>query len=68
LKVKLNIYKKSQFCSLNTNQVIATISGISETFDAIIIRGIRYIYRFDPLSKLVAFADLYVKINQSNKF
>ena len=51
-----------------TNQIITTISGISETLGAIIISEIGDIYRFDSPSKLVAFAGLDVKVNQSGKF
>ena len=51
-----------------TNQVITTISGIGETLGAIIISEIGDIYRFDSPSKLVAFAGLDIKVNQSGAF
>jgi len=51
-----------------TNQVITTISGIGETLGAIIISEIGDIFRFDSPSKLVAFAGLDVKVNQSGEF
>ena len=51
-----------------TNQVITTISGVGETLGAIIISEIGDIHRFDSPSKLVAFAGLDVKVNQSGEF
>ena len=51
-----------------TNQVITTISGIGETLGAIIVSEIGDIQRFDSPSKLVAFAGLDVKVNQSGEF
>jgi transposase len=51
-----------------TNQVITTISGIGETLGAIIVSEIGDIHRFDSAPKLVAFAGLDVKVNQSGKF
>lgn len=51
-----------------TNQVITTISGIGTTLGAIIVSEIGDIYRFDSSSKLVAFAGLDVKVNQSGEF
>ncbi len=51
-----------------TNQVITTISGIGETLGAIIVSEIGDIHRFDSPSKLVAFAGLDVKVNQSGEF
>ncbi len=51
-----------------TNQVITTISGIGETLGAIIVSEIGDIHRFDSTSKLVAFAGLDVKVNQSGEF
>jgi transposase len=51
-----------------TNQVITTISGIGDTLGAIIISEIGDIHRFDAPNKLVAFAGLDVKVNQSGEF
>ena len=48
-----------------TNQVITTISGIGDTLGAIIVGEIGDIHRFDAPGKLVAFAGLDVKVNQS---
>lgn len=53
---------------LKTNQVITTISGIGETLGAIIVSEIGDIHRFGSPSKLVAFAGLDVKVNQSGEF
>jgi len=50
------------------NAVITTISGIGDTLGAIIISEIGDIHRFDSPSKLVAFAGLDVKVNQSGEF
>lgn len=52
----------------NTNQVITTISGVGETLGAIIVSEIGDIHRFSSTSKLVAFAGLDVKVNQSGEF
>lgn len=51
-----------------TNQVITTIIGIGETLGGIILGEIGDISRFDSASKLVAFAGLDVKVNQSGQF
>jgi transposase len=51
-----------------TNQVITTIPGIGETLGAIIVSEIGDIHRFDAPGKLVAFAGLDVKVNQSGEF
>jgi transposase len=51
-----------------TNQVITTISGIGENLEAVIVSEIGDIHRFDSPSKLVAFAGLDVKVNQSGEF
>ena len=51
-----------------TNQVITTISGIGETLGAIIISEIGDINRFNAPNKLVAFAGLDVRVNQSGEF
>jgi transposase len=51
-----------------TNQVITTISGIGETLGAIIVSEIGDINRFSEPSKLVAFAGLDAKVNQSGEF
>ena len=51
-----------------TNQVITTIPGIGETLGAIIVSEIGDIHRFDAPNKLVAFAGLDVKVNQSGEF
>lgn len=51
-----------------TNQVITTISGIGETLGAIIVSEIGDIQRFGFPCKLVAFAGLDVKVNQSGEF
>jgi len=50
------------------NQVITTITGIGDTLGAIIISEIGDIHRFDAPNKLVAFAGLDVKVNQSGEF
>ena len=50
------------------NQVITTISGIGETLGAIIVSEIGDIYRFNSPPKLVVFAGLDVKVNQSGEF
>jgi len=47
---------------------ITTISGIGDTLGAIIVSEIGDIHRFDAPSKLVAFAGLDVKVNQSGEF
>ena len=47
---------------------ITTIPGIGDTLGAIIISEIGDIHRFDAPSKLVAFAGLDVKVNQSGEF
>ena len=47
---------------------ITTISGIGDTLGAIIISEIGDIHRFDTPGKLVAFAGLDVKVNQSGEF
>ena len=51
-----------------TNQVITTIPGIGDTLGAIILSEIGDINRFDAPNKLVAFAGLDVKVNQSGEF
>lgn len=51
-----------------TNQVIATIPGIGDTLGAVILGEIGDIHRFDSPSKLIAFAGLDVKVNQSGEF
>ena len=50
------------------NQVITTIPGIGDTLGAIILSEIGDINRFDCPSKIVAFAGLDVKVNQSGEF
>jgi len=50
------------------NQVITTITGIGDTLGAIIVSEIGDIHRFDAPGKLVAFAGLDVKVNQSGEF
>ena len=47
---------------------ITTIPGIGDTLGAIIISEIGDIHRFDAPGKLVAFAGLDVKVNQSGEF
>lgn len=47
---------------------ITTIPGIGSTLGAIIVSEIGDIHRFDAPSKLVAFAGLDVKVNQSGEF
>lgn len=47
---------------------ITTISGIGDTLGAIILSEIGDIHRFDAPNKLVAFAGLDVKVNQSGEF
>jgi transposase len=61
---------ESEISSLlhQTNQVITTIPGIGETLGAIIVSEIGDIHRFDTPGKLVAFAGLDVKVNQSGEF
>lgn len=51
-----------------TNQVITSIIGIGDVLGAIIIGEIGDISRFESASKLVAFAGLDVKVNQSGQF
>lgn len=51
-----------------TNQVIATIPGVGETLGAVILSEIGDIHRFDSPAKLVAFAGLDVRVNQSGEF
>ena len=51
-----------------TNQAITTIPGIGDTLGAIILSEIGDIHRFDAPGKLVAFAGLDVKVNQSGEF
>lgn len=51
-----------------TNQVITTIPGIGDTLGAVILSEIGDIHRFDAPGKLVAFAGLDVKVNQSGEF
>ena len=51
-----------------TNQVIATIPGVGETLGAVILSEIGDIYRFETPAKLVAFAGLDVRVNQSGEF
>ncbi len=48
-----------------TNQVIATIPGIGETLGAVILSEIGDIRRFETPAKLVAYAGLDVRVNQS---
>jgi transposase len=50
------------------NQVITTIPGIGDTLGAIIVSEIGDIHRFSCPSKIVAFAGLDVKVNQSGEF
>jgi len=50
------------------NQVITSIIGIGETLGAIIVSEIGDISRFSSAPKLVAFAGLDVKVNQSGQF
>ena len=47
---------------------ITTIPGIGDTLGAIIVSEIGDIHRFDAPGKLVAFAGLDVKVNQSGEF
>ena len=47
---------------------ITTIPGIGDTLGAIILSEIGDIHRFDAPGKLVAFAGLDVKVNQSGEF
>lgn len=51
-----------------TNQVITSIIGIGDVLGAVIIGEIGDISRFESASKLVAFAGLDVKVNQSGQF
>jgi len=51
-----------------TGTYISTIPGIGDTLGAIIISEIGDIHRFDAPEKLVAFAGLDVKVNQSGEF
>jgi transposase len=51
-----------------TSSVITSIIGVGDTLGAIIIGEIGDISRFDSASKLVAFAGLDVKVNQSGNF
>ena len=47
---------------------ITTIPGIGDTLGAIILSEIGDIHRFDTPNKLIAFAGLDVKVNQSGEF
>jgi len=60
--------KESSTLLHQANQVITTISGIGDTLGAIILSEIGDIHRFDAPGKLVAFAGLDVKVNQSGEF
>ena len=51
-----------------TGSYITTIPGIGDTLGAIILSEIGDIRRFDAPGKLVAFAGLDVKVNQSGEF
>ena len=51
-----------------TGSFIMRIPGIGETLGAIILSEIGDIHRFDAPGKLVAFAGLDVKVNQSGEF
>ena len=51
-----------------TGSFITTIPGIGDTLGAIIVSEIGDIHRFDAPGKLVAFAGLDVKVNQSGEF
>lgn len=51
-----------------TNQVIATIPGVGETLGAVILAEIGDIHRFESPAKLVAFAGLDMRVNQSGEF
>jgi transposase len=51
-----------------TNEVITTITGIGETLGAIIVSEIGDIHRFDAANKLVGYAGLDVRVNQSGEF
>lgn len=51
-----------------SNQIITSINGIGDTLGAVIVSEIGDISRFDCASKLVAFAGLDVKVNQSGQF
>ena len=51
-----------------TDSCITTIPGIGDTLGAIILSEIGDIHRFDAPGKLVAFAGLDVKVNQSGEF
>jgi transposase len=51
-----------------TGSYITTIPGIGDTLGAIILSEIGDIQRFDAPGKLVAFAGLDVKVNQSGEF
>lgn len=62
LDEKINILLK------NINPVITTIPGIGEALGAAIIGEIGDISRFEHASKLVAYAGLDVKVNQSGQF
>lgn len=61
---------ESQIAELlhRTNSVISTIPGVGDTLGAVILSEIGDIQRFDSPSKLVAFAGLDVKVNQSGEF
>lgn len=51
-----------------SDQVVTSIPGVGEILGAIIISEIGDINRFSEASKLVAFADLDVKVKQSGEF
>jgi transposase len=51
-----------------TNQVVTTIPGVGNTLGAIIVSELGDIKRFSGPEKIVAFAGLDVKVNQSGEF
>ena len=53
---------------VQTNQVITSIPGIGDVLGAVIIGEIGDISRFDSAPKLVAYAGLDVRVNQSGQF
>jgi transposase len=63
-----DLEKEISVLLLQTGSFITTIPGIGDTLGAIIISEIGDIHRFDAPGKLVAFAGLDVKVNQSGEF
>ena len=64
----VELEKEISVLLVQTGSFITTIPGIGDTLGAIIVSEIGDINRFDAPGKLVAFAGLDVKVNQSGEF